>query len=305
MRPPPPGAQGLRIVFPGQVFETLFPWTITRLRIIEQGVGERRMQTRMRTGLAGTPVAIQAFVPGLVRQQLQCRKRAVVRCIDVDCIYAIRGRRGRRDDQCPLQRPPERREHPVGAAVAFRQLPGFDQQAGIETVRDDAGVDQLRFELAVMRYRVRFVATIPEHFIDGVALPEAGQDGCRVALLKDQFRAEAAQPLLQLGETLVQPPAAGGSRRPVSVSRRPLDEHRQNAIAPGDCMLQRRVVGKPQIAAEPEDDIAHRGRGSCCIREPPNIHLPSFPRRRESRDSRRWIPACAGMTGCSPSPPRG
>ena len=107
---------------------------------------------------------------------------------------------------------PERCEYAIGIAVTFQQLPGFQQQAGIEAARGDARVDECVLECAIAGHRLRFVAAVPQYLADRVTLSQCGENLRWIAPLDNQFRAEFAQTTLQRGEAVMQPPAAGRAR---------------------------------------------------------------------------------------------
>ncbi len=201
------------------------------------------------------PGFIQTFVPGDVRQQVQ-----LVEFQSVDFVIhahdALRRRQRRAFGQRALQGLPERREHPIRAAVALEQLPGFQQQIAGEAAHGDACVDQRGLQCAVARRVLRFVAAVPVDFGAAVARAELGEDLRGFAAADDEFRAEPGEAALKLRETVMQPPAAGRARRPV-LRVRFEDVQRQDAAAALDRVRQRRVVGDAQIVAEPEDDGVH------------------------------------------------
>ena len=91
----------------------------------------------VRAGFARLPMRPETFVP--TRRGLQLQR------VHIDAVRAVvrlrpRRRRGlrRRQTQRDRRRFPERSEDFVRPALLGRQLPGFDQQTAVETVRAQA-----------------------------------------------------------------------------------------------------------------------------------------------------------------------
>ena len=243
--------------------------------------------------LAGPPGVAQAFRPIRPgRQKLQVFEPVALGLSEAQALR-LRERRARRARGKACL--PKRCEDSIGLAVAGDDRLRLEQQATTEHAERSAG------GLAGTCHRLfqfRLPGLIASADVDRrrASLGEQRRENLRsAALAQAKSPAAACKIGMQRGEAAVQPPARGAAHAEASWCCIVEDVERKNRCAALRCCGQRRMVGEPEIVAEPDDDW--RGQIIC-----PGQGLRQAPYRgerespcRSSRTRRASAPArCAG-----------
>ena len=156
------------------------------------------------------------------------------------------------------QRTPERREDAEGFSLPGGNLPGLEQQPGIEAFDGNSIRHQFRFQRLVPCHRIRLIAAVPcDRF--GTGFPDkGGKNFIRSPPAQNQPAVRMpAQRLVQCRQGMMQPPARGSTPSPFAGCFVIQNVETHNG-APG---LRREfkcgVIRQAQVLAEPDDDRLH------------------------------------------------
>ncbi len=148
-------------------------------------------------------------------------------------------------------RPPVRREHAVGPALPGLDRPRLEKNRAGEASRLDPGLPERLLPRPVAGDARGVVDPLPEDRPRPGFRDQRLQDRQRRAPAQDQRRSGVFQRAGEHRETFAQPPPR---RRAKRLDRLVMDEDRDHRPAALRRTSQRRVIRKPQVAAEPDED---------------------------------------------------
>src|SRR5690606_20170971 len=159
------------------------------------------------------------------------------------------------------RRTPEGREYTVRPALLRRQLPWLEQQRAIEARDMQPITAQRLLDPGIAAFDGRLIATVPVHRLRVTHRRQRAQDLEAGAGMDAQPRSPLAQRRIQRQQRAVSPGIRRPARSPVTLFLRCMDIDADRRLAGIERSLQRRVVGKPEVVAEPDDRVGH---GAVC-----------------------------------------
>ncbi len=211
--------------------------------VLEMGCDERG-KPFMRAVFARLPGHIAAAGPGFGLRF--CRAREPGR-VDKQLRWAGQ-RRSRRSLLQDVAR--ERGEYAIGGAVRLADFGRVMQPRAVAGVHADASGLQFGLDVPICCDPVGFDAAVPEHAAGARGTHQPGNDLARIA---GEDLQRTVQRFIETGQAVLEPPAAGCARLPVAGCF-VVYEHRNDPRAAAGCRMQHRVIGEPQVLAEPGND---------------------------------------------------
>src|SRR6185369_8710663 len=145
------------------------------------------------------------------------------------------------------------REDPVRRAVRFRAVGGFAKQGRFEALHLDSITTKSPLDARIACKNCRFVAIVPEHGIGGAFARDRAKHAESRAAANDEPRTVLLQRCGKSAQRLVEPPARCGAGRPRFFFLRRPDETRDHTSAAPCRSIERRVVMKAKVRAQPEN----------------------------------------------------
>ena len=204
---------------------------------------------------------MQPGIPADARQQREVLDREAVRCRRRRRDRVRRWQRRRERVEARCRGAPERRKHAIRIALARAHLPRFVQQRGVVAFAVEPCLAQRLLDERVLRDPCRVVQPVPEHRIRPRFAGHFPQHGEGFPAAQHEAPASRAKCGIQMRETVMQPPATGSSRSPLAILFGCVHVQRHDVTRAFAGGAQRRIVGEPQVAAEPDDRGASVGHG--------------------------------------------
>ena len=222
---------------------------------VERAIDED-LQCLARAGLAGRPDLPEAGIPA----QCRCQAPGIERFAR-QRVFERGQRAGRipRRRCAPLRkrRPPERREHLVRPTLLRGEVPGFEQQAAIETFHLQALLTKPLLQRGIARLGGGFVLAVPEHRQCTGLLHQRPQLLRARPLAQEQARPACPQIRIERRQRPVQPRKGSGTGAPFALflRRMHVDGNGGESLVQG--CAQGGIVVQAQIVAEPDKGVGH------------------------------------------------